>query len=87
VPVEVDLALDDVAADDGLVVVPRRVGERRHPAQHLEHQYPEGPVVHALVVALAVHELGREVLWRAADGEGAVVHDLKRAVTEPSESQ
>ena len=41
--------------------------EGRAAGHHLVDQAAEAPPVHRLLVALAVHDLGRQVLGRAAD--------------------
>jgi hypothetical protein len=48
-------------------------------ARHLIHQHTKGPVVHPLVVALALDDLRRSVLGRAAHGVSLVLHKLGKS--------
>jgi len=41
---------------------------RGNPGEHLEEEHAQRPPVNAEAVGVAAHHLGREVLWRAAEG-------------------
>lgn len=68
----------ETLAPDGLLEDLRlpRVREGGLAAQQLVQEAAQGPVVHGLVVAAGQHQLRREVVWGAAQGEGLVLHDV-----------
>lgn len=72
---EVQLPLQDVLVDHQRVVV----GEGVDPRNHLVDQHPQRPPVHRLTVALVLQDLGRQVLGRPAEGEGAILDCLGEA--------
>mmetsp|Transcript_54283 Transcript_54283/g.168043 ORF Transcript_54283/g.168043 Transcript_54283/m.168043 type:complete len:252 (-) Transcript_54283:59-814(-) len=62
-PGKFDAPCQDLLVDaEGVLVVERRV-----PREHLEEQDAQRPPVHGAAVALALDDLGREVLRRAAE--------------------
>mmetsp|Transcript_70 Transcript_70/g.283 ORF Transcript_70/g.283 Transcript_70/m.283 type:complete len:342 (+) Transcript_70:594-1619(+) len=75
VPRELDLALEDLLVDtERILVVKRRV-----PSQHLVDEDAHSPPVHSLAVAFAENDLGREVLWCAAECPSPILDTLGKA--------